>query len=75
MPGSDAISAALYPEPNCNYIFFCATGIDGGTAFATTLKEHQKNVNKYKDNWAKVDEPESDETEPTESTGLVIVDD
>lgn len=75
MPGSDAISAALYPEPNCNYIFFCATGIDGGTAFATTLKEHQKNVNKYKDNWTKVDEPESDETEPTESTGLVIVDD
>lgn len=76
MPGSDAIAAALYPEPNCNYLYFCATGIDGGTAFATTYKAHQKNVDKYKDNWTKVDEPEetSETTEPTQSSGLVIVD-
>ena len=52
MPGLDAISAALYPEPGCGYLYFCATG-DGGTAFATTLKQHQKNVNKYKSNWIK----------------------
>ena len=52
MPGIDAISAALYPEPGCGYLYFCATG-DGGTAFATTLKAHQKNINKYKDNWTK----------------------
>ena len=50
MPGLDAISAALYPEPNCNYMFFCATG-DGGTAFAVTLKEHEKNIAKYSGNW------------------------
>ncbi len=76
MPGSDAIAAALYPEPNCNYLYFCATGIDGGTAFATTYKAHQKNVDKYKDNWTKVDEPEetTETTEPTQSSGLVIVD-
>ena len=76
MPGSNAIAAALYPEPNCNYLYFCATGIDGGTAFATTYKAHQKNVDKYKDNWTKVDEPEetSETTEPTQSSGLVIVD-
>ena len=52
MPGLDAISAALYPEPGCGYLYFCATG-DGGTAFATTLKQHNKNVAKYKDNWTK----------------------
>lgn len=52
MPGIDAISAALYPEPGCGYYYFCATG-DGGTAFATNLKAHQKNVAKYKDNWTK----------------------
>jgi len=75
MPGSDAISAALYPEPNCNYLYFCATGIEGGTAFATTLKEHNKNVEKYKENWSKVDEPEPTETPvPTESSGIKVLD-
>ena len=75
MPGSDAIAAALYPEPNCNYLYFCATGIEGGTAFATNLKDHQKNVEKYKDNWTKVDNPEPTPTPaPTESTGLVVID-
>lgn len=76
MPGLDAISAALYPEPNCNYLYFCATGVKGGTAFATTLKQHQKNVNKYKANWAKIDkENETKETEGTTTTqGLQIID-
>ena len=75
MPGSDAISAALYPEPNCNYLYFCATGIEGGTAFATTLKDHNKNVEKYKDNWTKVNEPEPSVTPtPTESSGLKVLD-
>ena len=55
MPGLDAISAALYPEPNCNYMYFCATG-NGGTAFAVTLKEHEKNIAKYSENWDKEDE-------------------
>ena len=75
MPGSEAISAALYPEPNCNYLYFCATGIEGGTAFATTLKDHNKNVEKYKDNWSKVNEPEPSVTPaPTESSGLKVLD-
>ena len=75
MPGSDAISAALYPEPNCNYLYFCATGIEGGTAFATTLKDHNKNVEKYKDNWKKADEPQPTETPvPTESSGIKVLD-
>ncbi|MCR5488639.1 MAG: endolytic transglycosylase MltG [Saccharofermentans sp.] len=52
MPGLDAISAALYPEPGCGYLYFCATG-DGGTAFATNLKQHNKNIAKYKSNWTK----------------------
>ena len=52
MPGLDAISAALYPEAGCGYLYFCATG-DGGTAFATTLKQHNKNIAKYKENWTK----------------------
>ncbi len=50
MPGLDAIQAALYPEPNCNYNYFCAKG-DGGTAFAVTLEEHQANVEQYSANW------------------------
>ena len=50
MPGLDAISAALYPEPNCVYMYFCATG-DGGTAFAVTLSEHEANVATYSPNW------------------------
>ena len=54
MPGSNAIAAALYPEPNCNYMYFCATG-DGGTAYATTYSEHQKNVKKYSANWDAAD--------------------
>ncbi|MBR4914144.1 MAG: endolytic transglycosylase MltG [Clostridiales bacterium] len=76
MPGSHAIAAALYPEPNCNYLYFCATGIEGGTAFATNLKDHNKNIEKYKDNWTKVNEPEETEetTESTQSSGLVVLD-
>ena len=76
MPGSDAISAALYPEPNCNYMYFCATGVDGGTAFATTLSQHEDNVEKYRDNWVREEETETSETdETTESSRLVILPD
>ena len=50
MPSLDAIQAALYPEPNCNFMYFCAKG-DGHTAFAVTKEEHEENVEKYKDNW------------------------
>ena len=79
MPGLDAISAALYPEPNCNYYYFCATGIDGGTAFATTLDEHNANVEKYRENWIASDTAtETDATEPSEEEdddGLVLIPD
>jgi len=54
MPGADAISAALYPEPNCNYMYFCATG-DGGTAYAVTLDQHNANVERYSSNWEEAD--------------------
>lgn len=57
MPGLDAIQAALYPEPNCNYYYFCATG-DGGTAFAVTLAEHQQNVANFQ---LAISEPEESE--------------
>lgn len=50
MPSLDAIQAALYPEPNCNYMYFCAKG-DGRTAFAVTKEEHEANVEKYRENW------------------------
>ncbi len=50
MPGLDAIQAALYPEPNCNYYYFCATG-DGGTAYAVTYEDHLANIETYKGNW------------------------
>ena len=57
MPGVYAIQAALYPEPNVNYYFFCATG-DGGTAFAVTYKEHQANVAAYEQYWVDAEEAE-----------------
>ena len=50
MPGLDAIQAALYPEPNCNYWYFCADG-EGGTVFAVTLEEHEANVAEYSEAW------------------------
>lgn len=76
MPGAEAISAALYPEPNCNYMYFCATGVDGGTAYATNLEDHEANVEKYRDNWIAADSAsETEPTEPTETSGLVIIPD
>ncbi len=54
MPGLDAIQAALYPEPNCNFYYFCATG-DGGTAYAVTLSEHEANVERYRSIWEQQD--------------------
>ena len=74
-PTKVAIDAVLNYEHH-NYLYFCATGIDGGTAFATNLKDHNKNIEKYKDNWTKVNEPEETEetTEPTQSSGLVVLD-
>lgn len=50
MPGLDAIQAALYPTDE-NYMYFCATGIEGGTAFAVTVEEQNANVEKYSVNW------------------------
>ena len=71
MPGLDAIQAALYPEPNCNYFYFCATG-DGGTAYAVTEAEHNANVAMYQDAWAQIDagvvETESSAEEQEETT-------
>ena len=46
MPGIDAIQAALYPEPNSNYLYFCADG-NGGTLFAVTLADHERNYERY----------------------------
>ncbi|MCQ2515615.1 MAG: endolytic transglycosylase MltG [Saccharofermentans sp.] len=51
MPGIDAIQAALYPEPNSNYLYFCADG-NGGTLFAVTLADHERNYERYLANTA-----------------------
>lgn len=45
-PGREAVIAALYPEEH-NYLFFVADGT-GGHVFAKTLREHNKNVAKYR---------------------------
>ena len=44
-PGDLAIKAALYPLKH-NYLYFVATG-DGKNVFATTLDQHNANVEKY----------------------------
>ena len=69
---------SLYPEPNCNYWYFCATGVDGGTAFASTLSQHEENVEKYRENWIAADNAANEETTATSetsesSTDLVVV--
>lgn len=66
MPGKLAIQAALYPEPNANYYFFCATG-DGGTAFAVTYEEHLKNVALYEQYWTDQTRSEGDATQSSEN--------
>ncbi len=75
MPGIEAISAALYPEPNCNYYYFCATGVDGGTAFATNLEDHEENIEKYRDNWIESDKAAEAQATATssETSALVVV--
>ena len=47
-PGKDAIMAALYPEEH-NYFYFVANG-NGGHNFSKSGKEHQQQVNRYR-NW------------------------
>ncbi|MGI5893430.1 MAG: endolytic transglycosylase MltG [Candidatus Merdivicinus sp.] len=42
-PGLEAITAALYPDENCDAYFFC-TDKTGTFYFASTYAEHQKNV-------------------------------
>jgi len=67
MPGSDAIQAALYPEPNSNYLFFCADG-EGGTLFAVTLEEHEANIAKAEENWVASEAEETYETDENSET-------
>jgi UPF0755 protein len=45
-PGKAAILAALYPEKN-DYLYFVADG-HGGHLFGKNLKEHNRNVSKYR---------------------------
>ena len=45
-PGRDAIAAVLNP-PETDYIFFVADGT-GGHAFASTLREHNANVRRWR---------------------------
>ena len=72
MPGANAISAALYPEPNCNYMYFCATG-DGGTAYATTLAQHEANVARYASNWEEADRMAEERDERINEDGTINV--
>ncbi|MBL8639415.1 MAG: endolytic transglycosylase MltG [Alphaproteobacteria bacterium] len=46
-PGAEAIHAALHPEQHA-YIYFVADG-SGGHVFATTLSEHNRNVENWRD--------------------------
>ncbi|TNE27693.1 MAG: endolytic transglycosylase MltG [Alphaproteobacteria bacterium] len=45
-PGYDSIVATLHPEKH-NYLYFVADG-SGGHAFASTLKEHNRNVSAWR---------------------------
>ena len=67
MPGVDAIQAALYPEPNSNYLYFCSDG-NGGTLFAVTLSEHENNIAIYEANIAAAQAAETASETVTEET-------
>jgi UPF0755 protein len=46
-----ALEAALYPA-DTDYYYFCSKNDGtGASAFATTLAEHEANIEKYSDNW------------------------
>lgn len=44
--GKEAIQAALHPAQS-DYLYFVATGVDGGHVFSRSLDEHNSNVNKF----------------------------
>ena len=67
MPGVDAIQAALYPEPNSNYLYFCSDG-QGGTLFAVTLAEHEANVAIFQANYQAALEAAANPPEETAET-------
>lgn len=46
-PNEIAINAALNPNQEAGYYFFVANMCDGGTAFAKTYAEHNRNIDKY----------------------------
>ncbi len=48
-PGINAINAVTTPAKT-TYIYFVADGLTGGHRFASTLKEHNKNVSSYRKN-------------------------
>jgi len=54
-PGLTAIEAALYPDEEYQkeeYLFFVLKdGKTGELAYAKTLKEHEENVDAYRENW------------------------
>lgn len=48
---ASALKAALYPEKT-KYIYFCTKNDGtGASAFAETLDQHEKNIQKYSGNW------------------------
>lgn len=54
-PGKAAIEAALYPDEEYmedGYYYFCLKDKEtGDMVYAKTLEEHEKNVEKYRDQW------------------------
>ena len=52
--------------------------MDGGTAFATNLEDHEENIEKYRDNWIESDkaaeaQATATSSETTETSALVVV--
>ena len=53
-------------------MYFCATG-DGGTAYATTLAQHEANVARYASNWEEADRMAEERDERINEDGTINV--
>ena len=67
-PGLASIKAVLNP-PQTDYIYFVATGTNGGHYFSSTLREHNESVAKYRNALQNKQQPAAPVAAPAKPSG------